>query len=88
MSDGQAGVAGESVSAPFRVGFDRRLELQFHGTKQSSDGGFIVFGELGEAIGLTRKAWWPLRDIRTGNNSCHNPARYVPAISLWPPGGI
>ncbi len=29
---------GERVSAPLTVGFDRRVKLQFHGAKLSSDG--------------------------------------------------
>jgi len=45
----QAGVTGESVSAPLGIDFDRRLKLQFHGAKLSSDGGLIVFRELDEA---------------------------------------
>ena len=64
--------AGESISAPLRVDFDRRLKLQIHGAKLSSDGGLIVFRELDEALGLTAMASWMLRDRRTGRNSRHN----------------
>lgn len=72
MSGFQGGVTGESISAPLQVGFDRRLKLQFHGAKLSSDGGLIVFRELDEALGLTEMASWELRDNRTGKNSRHN----------------
>jgi len=72
MSGFQSDIAGESVSAPLKVGFDRRLKLQFHDTKLSSDGGLIVFRELDDALGLTRMASWELRDSRTGRNSRHN----------------
>lgn len=58
MTGIQADVAGESVFAPLRVQFDRRLKLQFHGAKLSSDGGLIVFRELDEVLGLTRMASW------------------------------
>ena len=72
MSGFQGGVTGESISAPLQVGFDRRLKLQFHGAKLSSDGGLIVFRELDDALGLTEMASWELRDTRTGKNSRHN----------------
>jgi len=52
MATLQGDVAGESYSAPLRVGFDRRLKLQFHGTKMSSDGGLLLFRELGAAVGF------------------------------------
>ena len=60
--------AGESVSTPLRVNFDRRLKLQFHGAKLSSDGGLLLFRELDDALGLSQMASWELRDNRTGKN--------------------
>lgn len=72
MTGIQADVTGESVSAPLGVQFDRRLKLQFHGAKLSSDGGLIVFRELDEVLGLTRMASWELRDGRTGKNRRHD----------------
>ena len=69
MSGFRGGVTGESISAPLKVGFDRRLKLQFHVAKLSSDGGLIVFRELDDALGLTEMASWELRDTRTGKNS-------------------
>jgi len=71
MAGIRAGVKGESISAPLKVGFDRRLKLQFLGAKLSSDGGLIVFRELDDALGLTRMASWELRDNRTGSNARH-----------------
>jgi hypothetical protein len=64
-------VKGESNSASLRVGFDRRLKLQFHGTKLSSDGGLLLFRELDDALGLSQMTSWELRDKRTGKNSRH-----------------
>ena len=63
---------GESISAHLKVEFNRRLKLQFHGTKLGSDGGLIVFRELDDALGLTKMASWELRDTRTGKNYRHN----------------
>jgi hypothetical protein len=71
MPDIQGDAAGESISAPLQAGFDRRLKLQFHGAKLSSDGGLLLFRELDDALGLTEMASWELRDSRTGNNSRH-----------------
>jgi hypothetical protein len=68
----QGGVTGESISAPLKVGFDRRLKLQFRGAKLSSDGGLVLFRELDDALGLTEMALWELCDIRTGRNSRHD----------------
>ena len=65
-------VTGESISTPFKAGFDRRLKLQFHGTKLSSDGGLLLFRELDDALGLSETASWDLRDNRTGRNSRHD----------------
>ena len=72
MSDFRGDVAGESISAPLKVGFDRRLKLQFHGAKLSSDGGLFLFRELDDALGLTGMASWELRDNRTGRNARHD----------------
>jgi hypothetical protein len=67
-----AKATGESNSVPLKVGFDRRLKLQFHGAKLSSDGGLLLFRELDDALGLTEMASWELRDDRSGKNSRHN----------------
>ncbi len=72
MSGFQGGVTGETISSPLKVGFDRRLKLQFHGAKLSSDGGLLLFREFDDALGLIEMASWELRDNRTGRNSRHN----------------
>lgn len=71
MSVHEGDAKGESISSPLKVGFDRRLKLQFHGTKLSSDGGLLLFRELDDALGLSEMATWELRDSRTGRNSRH-----------------
>mgnify|MGYP000352269754 CR=1 FL=1 len=62
--------AGEMGSV--RLGFDRRVRLEFHGSKISSDGGLLLFRELDDALGLHDIAGRSLRDTRTGHNRLHS----------------
>jgi len=54
-----------------RLGFDRRVRLEFHGSKISSDGGLLLFREVDEVLGLHDIAGHFLRDTRTGRNRLH-----------------
>ena len=54
-----------------RVDFDRRLKLEFHGSKITSDGGILAYRELNDALGLSEVAGDMFHDIRTGKNGWH-----------------
>jgi hypothetical protein len=64
--------AGESQSEDGRLGFDRRVRLEFHGAKISSDGGLLLFRELDDVLGLHDLASQHLVDTRTGHNWVHS----------------
>ena len=63
---------GEARKDALRVGFDRAIKLEFHGSKVTSDAGLLPYRELDEALGLTE--WRPteLFDFRTGSNIQHS----------------
>jgi hypothetical protein len=63
---------GAGETGNIRLGFDRRVRLEFHGSKISSDGGLLLFGELDEVLGLHDIAGGLLRATRTGHNRLHS----------------
>ena len=63
---------GAGSQGSFRLDFDPRVRLEFHGSKISSDGGLLLFRELDETLGLHDLAGRSLRDTRTGKNGVHS----------------
>ena len=62
---------GEADRRPLRPCFDRRLKLEFHGSRVTSDAGLLAYRELDDALGLTALAGDVLADSRMGKNGWH-----------------
>jgi len=62
---------GERSKDALQVNFDRKLKLEFHGTKVTSDAGLIAYRDLDEVLGLTTMIESELTDNRTGKNTQH-----------------
>ncbi len=44
---------GEARKDALRVNFDRKLKIEFHGVKVTSDAGLLAYRELDDVFGLT-----------------------------------
>jgi hypothetical protein len=62
---------GEAKPEPLRVDFDRRIKLEFHGARITSDGGLLAYRELDDAVRLMDMAAAALWDGRRGTNTRH-----------------
>ena len=51
-----------------KVGFDRSLRLEFHGTKGTSDAGLLAYRDLDEVLDLFDSVPSIFRNSRTGRN--------------------
>ena len=63
---------GEARTDALRVNFDRKLKLEFHGVKVTSDAGLLAYRELDDVFGLTDMVACELRDNRKGKNTQHS----------------
>ena len=63
---------GEGCKDALRLNFDRKLKLEFHGTKVTSDAGLLAYRELDEVLGLTEPSCFEISDSRTGRNTQHS----------------
>ncbi len=63
---------GERRKDALRVNFDRKLKVEFHGTKVTSDAGLLAYRELDEALGLTTIIGSDFYDNRRGKNTQHS----------------
>ncbi len=80
--------AGDSGKPHLRVDFGRRLKLEFHGSKITSDAGLLAYRELDEALGLTDLGGAALSDLRCGKNTRHLLTGLLRPIGLWPLGRV
>ena len=62
---------GEAKEPLLRPVFDRRIKLEFHGARITSDGGLLAYRELDDALGLTDMALTKVLDGRRGKNTRH-----------------
>ena len=62
---------GEADKGALRLGFDRRLMLQFRGSTITSDAGLLAYRELEDTFRLTDTGADTLADARTGKNGRH-----------------
>ena len=62
---------GEKRQEALKVQFDKRLRLEFHGARITSDAGLLACRELDGALGLTEAAPVYLRETRGGRNVQH-----------------
>ena len=64
--------SGEAEELPLRPVFDRRIKLEFHCVRITSDSGMLACRELDDAFGLPEVAITQLFDGRRGKNTRHN----------------
>ncbi|NIO49779.1 MAG: IS1380 family transposase [Candidatus Aminicenantes bacterium] len=54
------------------IHFNRKIKLEFHGARLTSDGGLLAYRELDDTLGLFNSASTVMSDKRTGRNIQHD----------------
>jgi hypothetical protein len=54
------------------IRFNRKIKLEFHGARLTSDGGLLAYRELDDALGLFKSVSTVMSDKRTGRNVQHD----------------
>ena len=68
---------GEKTRKVLELQFDKRLRLEFHGARITSDAGLLACRELDEVLGLTEMAPVYLQETRGGRNVQHELVRLL-----------
>ena len=78
---------GERRKDALMLDFDRKLKVEFHGTKVTSDAGLLAYRELDEVLGLTTMIESELTDSRTGKKTQHG-LLALPSVCLQSAGWL
>jgi len=62
---------GQTCKDALKINFGKKLKLEFHGTKVTSDAGLPAYRELDEVLGLTTMSESEFNDNRKGKNTQH-----------------
>jgi len=63
---------GERKKDVLRVNFNKKLKLEFHGVKVTSDAGLLAYREIDDVFGLTDMVACEMTDNRSGKNTQHS----------------
>jgi len=63
---------GESKNDALSFNFNRKLKLEFHRVKVTSDAGLLAYREIDDVFGLTDMVACEMTDNRSGKNTQHS----------------